>query len=417
MNLLGTVARRFSPLRDELISNDADHCAAREAPRTMSSSLAPERVPKVRVAVVGDTGCGKSSLVRLMLESGEPGATTSYSTTRRRGGSRLPDRTIGCEAEVRVLHHPPPGASGDSTPRPHFVEIFDIGGHDEYKGERSVFYDALDGVVLVHDLSFRGSAKKLERWAREIAATGTFAPAASTPQWNAAPGTPLAMPPSSSNVLHGFGGLPVPALVVANKADLHKRRRDDESDDRGGKGGARRRRRRFPSFGGDENEIPGDGIVTFVKRLWERVAVALHLPRTVARKVTRRVASFGRLDGALLPTHVGDASDPNAPGAAWTDARAGYAGLSVGSGLRCVATRGRMDRAVVDAFFHELLTRRFGGEGAGGASSSSSSSRGTTYGTAGFASGSTDAQLRGAPRSQWMGGDRVDAGVHGDNLT
>ena len=96
----------------------------------------------------------------------------------------------------------------------------------EYKGERSVFYDELDGVVLVHDLTFRGSAKKLERWAREIAATGTFAPAASTPQWNAAPGTPLAMPPSSSNVLHGFGGLPVPALVVANKADYT---RDEET--------------------------------------------------------------------------------------------------------------------------------------------------------------------------------------------
>jgi|AntAceMinimDraft_1070359.scaffolds.fasta_scaffold61699_1 ABC-type transport system involved in cytochrome bd biosynthesis fused ATPase/permease subunit len=37
-------------------------------------SLVPERMGKVRVAVVGDTGSGKSSLVHLITRGGRAGA-------------------------------------------------------------------------------------------------------------------------------------------------------------------------------------------------------------------------------------------------------------------------------------------------------------------------------------------------------
>lgn len=55
------------------------------------------------------------------------------------------------------------------------------------------------GVIFVHDLSQRRTKTSLQKWAAEIAATGTF----SAPLGSGGP-----------------GGLPVPYIVIGNKADV-----------------------------------------------------------------------------------------------------------------------------------------------------------------------------------------------------
>lgn len=55
------------------------------------------------------------------------------------------------------------------------------------------------GVIFVHDLSQRRTKSSLQKWAAEVAATGTF----SAPLGSGGP-----------------GGLPVPYLVIGNKADV-----------------------------------------------------------------------------------------------------------------------------------------------------------------------------------------------------
>lgn len=55
------------------------------------------------------------------------------------------------------------------------------------------------GVIFVHDRSQRRTRSSLQKWAAEIAATGTFS-------------APLAS--------GGPGGLPIPYIVVGNKADI-----------------------------------------------------------------------------------------------------------------------------------------------------------------------------------------------------
>lgn len=59
----------------------------------------------------------------------------------------------------------------------------------------------ISGVIFVHDLSQRKTKPNLHKWAAEIAATGTFS-------------APLL---GSSS---GFSGLPVPYIVIGNKADI-----------------------------------------------------------------------------------------------------------------------------------------------------------------------------------------------------
>ncbi|KAK3017199.1 hypothetical protein RJ639_007754, partial [Escallonia herrerae] len=143
---------------------------------------------QVRVLVVGDSGVGKSSLVHLILK-----------------GSSIarPPQTIGCTVDVK---HTPYGSSGSSSnsikgdnEREFFVELWDVSGHDRYKDCRSLFYSQINGAIFVHDLSQRRTKASLQKWAAEIAATGTF----SAPLGSGGP-----------------GGLPVPYIVIGNKADI-----------------------------------------------------------------------------------------------------------------------------------------------------------------------------------------------------
>nr|XP_034901692.1 small GTPase LIP1-like isoform X2 [Populus alba] len=143
---------------------------------------------QVRVLIVGDSGVGKTSLVHLIIK-----------------GSSIarPPQTIGCTVGVKHITYGNSGSSSSSikgdSERDFFIELWDVSGHERYKDSRSLFYSQINGVIFVHDLSQRRTKTSLQKWASEIAATGTFS-------------APLSF--------GGPGGLPVPYIVVSNKADV-----------------------------------------------------------------------------------------------------------------------------------------------------------------------------------------------------
>ncbi|KAL3649185.1 sphingosine N-acyltransferase subunit lip1 [Castilleja foliolosa] len=145
-------------------------------------------VGQVRVLVVGDSGVGKTSLVHLIMKG---------SSTAR------PPQTVGCTVDVKHTTYGSSATSsssiGGAAQRDFFVDLWDISGHERYKDCRSLFYSQINGVIFVHDLSQRKTKSSLQKWATEIAATGTF----SAPLANGGP-----------------GGLPVPYIVIGNKADI-----------------------------------------------------------------------------------------------------------------------------------------------------------------------------------------------------
>ncbi|XP_075511958.1 small GTPase LIP1 [Primulina tabacum] len=143
---------------------------------------------QVRVLVVGDSGVGKTSLVHLILK----GSSVAH-----------PPQTIGCTVGVKHTTYASSGSSSNiikgDTERDFFIELWDISGHERYKDCRSLFYSQINGVMFVHDLSQRRTKTSLQKWATEIAVSGTFS-------------APLAS--------GGPGGLPVPYIVIGNKADI-----------------------------------------------------------------------------------------------------------------------------------------------------------------------------------------------------
>ncbi|KAK8489448.1 hypothetical protein V6N13_028560 [Hibiscus sabdariffa] len=143
---------------------------------------------QIRVLVVGDSGVGKTSLVHLIVKG---------SSVAR------PPQTIGCTVGVTHTTYVCPGSSSSSlkgdVERDFFIELWDVSGHERYRDCRSLFYSQINGVIFVHDLSQRRTKTSLQKWATEIAVTGTF---------------------SASLGSGGPGGLPVPYIVIGNKADI-----------------------------------------------------------------------------------------------------------------------------------------------------------------------------------------------------
>lgn len=261
---------------------------------------------KVRVLVVGDSGTGKTAVARLIARDERASTTTDY------GGVA---RTAGCRAEVMLVEEDAVGTSvssggvgGGDDGGAYFVELWDVGGHRQYERERGVFYDQINGVIIVHDASSRSSGARCEAWAREVASKGTFS--APTPT----PGERYASAESPC-VLYGFGGLPVPCLIVANKIDL------------------------------EENDgASSGGLSGLMRRMWRAL-------------VSERRRRF------VLPETVGDAE--NARQSFGRHRRtssfsaSALAKLPPGGGLRTSATLGRVDLDVVRSFFRELVDRRY----------------------------------------------------------
>ena len=106
-------------------------------------------VDRIRVLVVGDAGVGKTSFVHLMCHN-KPIVNPVW--------------TIGCCAEVKLHDY----KAGTPAEKQYLVELWDIGGWSEYQKARSIFYNPVHGIILVHDLTNRKSQQNLRKWLSEI---------------------------------------------------------------------------------------------------------------------------------------------------------------------------------------------------------------------------------------------------------
>ncbi|XP_073983466.1 rab-like protein 3 isoform X2 [Rhodnius prolixus] len=106
-------------------------------------------IEKVKILVLGDSGVGKSSLTHLIAHS-EPISNPSW--------------TIGCSVDVKLHEY----REGTQYQKTYFIELWDIGGSSNHRNTRSVFYNSVHGLILVHDLTNRKSQQNLRYWLHEV---------------------------------------------------------------------------------------------------------------------------------------------------------------------------------------------------------------------------------------------------------
>uniref|UniRef100_A0A5F8GC97 Rab-like protein 3 n=1 Tax=Monodelphis domestica TaxID=13616 RepID=A0A5F8GC97_MONDO len=107
---------------------------------------------RVKVLVLGDSGVGKSSLVHLLCQNQVLGN---------------PSWTVGCSVDVRVHDY----KEGTPEEKTFYIELWDVGGSvggaSSVKSTRAVFFNSVNGIILVHDLTNKKSSQNLYRWSLE----------------------------------------------------------------------------------------------------------------------------------------------------------------------------------------------------------------------------------------------------------
>jgi len=107
----------------------------------------------IKLIVVGDSGVGKTTFLNGIINQ----TPLTYASS-----------TIG--GNVEVFPYDYNGSSGHQ--REVFLEFWDIGGSSGHRNSRSIFYAALNGIILVHDLSNRKSFLNLKQWLNEVLNSG-----------------------------------------------------------------------------------------------------------------------------------------------------------------------------------------------------------------------------------------------------
>uniref|UniRef100_A0A2R9BE31 Rab-like protein 3 n=1 Tax=Pan paniscus TaxID=9597 RepID=A0A2R9BE31_PANPA len=109
-------------------------------------------VSYVTRVLVSLTGVGKSSLVHLLCQNQVLGN---------------PSWTVGCSVDVRVHDY----KEGTPEEKTYYIELWDVGGSvgsaSSVKSTRAVFYNSVNGIIFVHDLTNKKSSQNLRRWSLE----------------------------------------------------------------------------------------------------------------------------------------------------------------------------------------------------------------------------------------------------------
>jgi len=135
----------------------------------------------VKVLVLGDSGVGKSSLVHLLCQNqvlGNPSWTVGCSVDVRFFEAIVPQTMTYIAADWKSfvsliiiplkVHDYKEGTPEEKT---YYIELWDVGGSvgsaSSVKSTRAVFYNSVNGIILVHDLTNKKSSQNLYRWSLE----------------------------------------------------------------------------------------------------------------------------------------------------------------------------------------------------------------------------------------------------------
>jgi len=152
-------------------------------------SQPPQFTDKVKILVVGDSSVGKTSLINLLC----------YESVLK-----YPLKTTGCHIEVKLHTY---------DKRKFFIEFWDVGGSAKYKNVRSTFYNDINGLLMVHDLSNGKSFQNLKMWLREVVKEINCSTLYS---WDGNKGEQ-----SFLELEYNDGsGRSLPVLIIGNKSDL-----------------------------------------------------------------------------------------------------------------------------------------------------------------------------------------------------
>ncbi|KAJ8314877.1 hypothetical protein KUTeg_007027 [Tegillarca granosa] len=149
-------------------------------------------IDKVKIIVVGDSDGNGGVLPLFGLEILQSIEFTTSNT----------------DLKKVLLHEYKAGTPSEKT---YFIELWDVGGSTSHQNSRSIFYNPVHGVILVHDLTNRKSHQNLRKWLGEVMNKDVSKTTNNGYDYDP----------------EQFAGIQIPILVVGTKADLAENLRDN----------------------------------------------------------------------------------------------------------------------------------------------------------------------------------------------
>lgn len=150
----------------------------------MATLSSVDSIYKVRILLLGDTGVGKSSILNWIVNSNfdtsdtnansdsnsnfpTPSSPDNYAQNDGNHGLNITmgggggSFASGVNFGVRLHHHPP-------STRHYWLEFIEVPSLTSHPASRKVFYQSVNGIILVHDLSNKKSYGNLWKWIGEV---------------------------------------------------------------------------------------------------------------------------------------------------------------------------------------------------------------------------------------------------------
>eukprot|EP01132_Coremiostelium_polycephalum_P001983 gene1983-2440_t len=149
---------------------------------------------RVRVAVIGDTAVGKTSLVHLICND--------------QVLFRSPSWTMGCTQQVKMHEY---------HSKDYYIEFIDVGGSSKYKITRPIIYgnQPINGLIVVYDLTNKISLANVKKWIFEV--LNKISPSTQTSNWNNNNNQNTSTSSSGNNSKMAN----IPIIIIGNKSDLY----------------------------------------------------------------------------------------------------------------------------------------------------------------------------------------------------
>jgi GTPase SAR1 family protein len=130
----------------------------------------------VRVLILGASGSGKTALLQRIrcpsaARAGAEGVPLNAGTGAARAGAPASSSTtVGCETAVVVHRGGTSSSSTSSSSAVSLIELLEVGGSPDARHARQVYYDGVDGIIVVCDASSEADLSVAEGFLSEFAA-------------------------------------------------------------------------------------------------------------------------------------------------------------------------------------------------------------------------------------------------------
>ena len=141
--------------------------------RSWSLLESTKKIPKLKIAIVGDCGVGKSTFVQTLIQNSDESKSEMYHTTSsllgyQTNNNKNPNKFILTNSFEDSQNHEYQILIKSEKNSLLWVHIWDTAGEEKFRSITSTFYRACDLIIVMYDVSDMETLDNVKYWLEDI---------------------------------------------------------------------------------------------------------------------------------------------------------------------------------------------------------------------------------------------------------